>query len=101
MKITNNQLKQMIKEELEKVMMEMEEMSPRDKVLDAMDEIPDAGGSIMGSPGARIREELLLILDAIDDPEELRRLSAIVDERETQDLLSSLGYEDGIDNNRS
>lgn len=101
MKITNNKLRQIIKEELENVMSEMEEMSPRDKVLDAMDEIPDAGGSIIGSPGSRIREELLLILDAIDDPEELRRLSATVDEKATQDLLSSLGYEDGVDNNRS
>ena len=101
MKITNNKLKQIIKEELENVMTEMEEMSPRDKVLDAMDEIPDAGGSIMYSPGSRIKEELIMILDAIDDPEELRRLSAIVDEKATQDLLSSLGYEDGVDNNRS
>ena len=101
MKITNNKLKQIIKEELENVMTEMEEMSPRDKVLDAMDEIPDAGGSIMYSPGSRIKEELIMILDAIDDQEELRRLSAIVDEKATQDLLSSLGYEDGVDNNRS
>lgn len=111
MKITNNELKKIIKEELNNVMMESQvffpgknpnlEMSPREKVDAAMDEIPNAGGSIMGSPGARLKEELLLIADAIDDPEELARLSATVDERAAIDLLSSLGYEDGIDNNRS
>jgi uncharacterized protein YicC (UPF0701 family) len=97
MKITNNKLRQIIKEELEKVMMEMEEISPRDRVLDAMDEIPDAGGSIMHSPGARLKQELEMILDVIDSPEELKRLSAIVQERAAINLLSSLGYEDGMD----
>ena len=95
MKLSNKELKQIIKEELESVMTEMEEMSPRDKVYDAMDEIPDAGGSIMGSPGARLKEELEMILDVIDQPEELIKLSAIVQERAAVNLLSSLGYEDG------
>jgi len=97
MKITNNKLKQIIKEELNNVMREMEEISPRDRVLDAMDEIPDAGGSIMHSPGARLKQELEMILDVIDSPEELKRLSAIVQERAAINLLSSLGYEDGMD----
>jgi len=96
MKITNNKLKQIIKEELESVMTEMEEMLPRDKVYDAMDEIPDDGGSSsMDSPGARLKLELEMILEAIDDKEELRRLSAIVQERAAVNLLSSLGFEDG------
>ena len=95
MKITNNKLKQIIKEELNKVLIEMNEISPRDRVYSAMDEIPDAGGSIMGSPGARLKQELEMILDAIDNPEELRRLSSIVQERAAINLLSSLGYEDG------
>lgn len=95
MKLSNKKLKQIINEELESVMTEMEEVSPRDKVYDAMDEIPDAGGSIMGSPGARLKQELEMILDAIDYPEELMKLSAIVQERAAINLLSSLGYEDG------
>ena len=95
MKLSNKQLKQIIKEELESVMREMEEMPPRDRVYAAMDEIPDAGGSIMGSPGARLKEELEMILDVIDQPEELIKLSAIVQERAAVNLLSSLGYEDG------
>ena len=105
MKITNNELKQIIKEELSNVMMESQvfyprknpslEMSPREKVDAAMDEIPDAGGSIMGSPGARLKQELEMILDAIDDKEELIKLSATVQERAAVNLLSSLGYEDG------
>ena len=99
MKITNSKLKQIIKEELNNVMMEMDEMSPRDKVLDAMDEIPDAGGSIMYSPGSRLKQELEMILDVIDQPEELIKLSAIVQERAAVNLLSSLGYEDGMDKN--
>ena len=99
MKLTNNQLKKIIKEELENIMTEMEEVLPRDRVYNAMDEIPDAGGSIMHSPGARLKEELEMILEVIDDPEELRKLSAIVREEAAVNLLSSLGYEDGIDNN--
>ena len=99
MKITNNRLKKIIKEELENVMTEMEEPSPRDRVYSAMDEVPDAGGSIMHSPGARLKEELIQILEVIDDPEELRRLSAVVEEEAAVNLLSSLGYENGIDNN--
>tara|TARA_Y100000592_G_scaffold29839_1_gene47629 strand:+ start:584 stop:889 length:306 start_codon:yes stop_codon:yes gene_type:complete len=99
MKITNNKLKRIIKEELNKVLTEMDEMSPRDRVYSAMDELPDAGGSIMGSPGARLKQELEMILDVIDQPEELIRLSAIVQERAAINLLSSLGYEDGMDQN--
>ena len=96
MKLSNKELKQIIKEELESVMTEMEEMSPRDKVYDAMDEIPhDGGSSSMDSPGARLKEELEMILDVIDQPEELIKLSAIVQERAAVNLLSSLGYEDG------
>ena len=95
MKLSNKQLQQIIKEELESVMTEMEKMSPRDRVYSAMDEIPDAGGSIMGSPGARLKEELEMILDVIDQPEELIKLSAIVQEKAAVNLLSSLGYEDG------
>lgn len=95
MKITKNQLSKIIKEEFENIMTEMEEISPRDRVYNAMDEIPDADGSIMHSPGARIKQELEMILDAIDDPEELRKLSVIVQERAVINLLSSLGYEDG------
>ena len=95
MKLSSKQLQQIIKEELESVMTEMEKMSPRDRVHSAMDEIPDAGGSIMGSPGARLKEELEMILDVIDQPEELIKLSAIVQEKAAVNLLSSLGYEDG------
>lgn len=95
MKLSNKQLQQIIKEELESVMTEMEKMSPRDRVYSAMDEIPYAGGSIMGSPGARLKEELEMILDVIDQPEELIKLSAIVQEKAAVNLLSSLGYEDG------
>ena len=96
MKITNEKLKQIINEELEKVMTEMDEMPPRDKVYGAMDEIPDDGGSSsMDSPGARLKLELEMILDAIDDKEELMKLSAMVQERAAINLLSSLGYEDG------
>ena len=96
MKISNEQLKQIIKEELDSVMTEMDEMLPRDKVYDAMSEIPDDGGSSsMDSPGARLKLELEMILDAIDDKEELIKLSAMVQERAAVNLLSSLGYEDG------
>ena len=100
MKLSNKQLKQIIKEELESVMTEMEEISPRDKVYDAMDEIPhDGGSSSMDSPGARLKQELERILEVIDDKEELIKLSAEVKEEAAVNLLSSLGYEDGMDKN--
>ena len=41
------------------------------------------------------KQELEMILDAIDDKEELIKLSATVQERAAVNLLSSLGYEDG------
>jgi uncharacterized protein YicC (UPF0701 family) len=100
MKITNEKLKEIIKEELEKVMMEMEEPTPMQRIQGAMDQIPNASGSIMGSPGSRLKEELEMILDVIDQPEELTRLSGTVQEEAAISLLSSLGYEDGINNNK-
>ncbi len=99
MKLSNKQLKQIIKEELENVITEMEEITPMQRIQGAMGEIPDAGGSIMGSPGSRLKEELEMILDVIDQPEELKRLSAMVQEEAAISLLSSLGYEDGMNNN--
>ena len=92
MKLSNKQLKQIIKEELENIMTEMEEESPEMMIGREMDELPDAGGSIMGSPGAMARDELMDIADALDDAEYLSQLAKKVQSDEAKRVLEKLGY---------
>ena len=91
MKLSNKQLKQIIKEELEYVMTEMEE-SPEMMIRGEMDELPDAGGSIMGSPGAMARDELMDIANALEDPQYLSQLAKKVQSDEAKRVLEKLGY---------
>jgi len=82
MKITNEQLKQIIKEELELAITEMDSNEVdnlRPELRDEFRELPDAGGTIMGSPGAAAREELIQIADSMDSPEELQKLAQTVE----------------------
>lgn len=92
MKITNKQLRQIIKEELQNIVTEMEEESPEMMVNREIDELPDAGGSIMGSPGAMARDELMDIADALEDPEYLSQLAKKVESDEAKRVLEKLGY---------
>ena len=92
MKLSNKQLKQIIKEELESVMTEMEEESPEMMIRGEMEELPDAGGSIMGTPGATARDELVDIADALEDPGYLSQLAKTVQSDEAKRVLEKLGY---------
>ena len=92
MKLSSKQLQKIIKEQLENIMTEMEEESPGMMVDREMDELPDAGGSIMGSPGAMARDELMDIADALDDAEYLSQLAKKVQSDEAKRVLEKLGY---------
>ena len=54
MKITKQQLKQTIKEEVEKVLQEADEADEGEKVMAAISDVPKAAGSI----AARVRKEV-------------------------------------------
>ncbi len=92
MKLSSKQLQKIIKEELENIMTEMEEESRKMMVDREIDELPDAGGSIMGSPGAVARDELMDIADALEDTEYLSQLAKTVESDEAKRVLEKLGY---------
>ena len=92
MKLTNEKLKRIIKEELERIMTEMEEESPEMMIGREIDELPNAGGSIMGTPGATARDELVDIANALEDPQYLSQLAKTVKSDEAKRVLEKLGY---------
>ena len=82
MKITNEQLKQIIKEELELAITEMDSNEVdnlRPELRDEFRELPNEGGTIMGSPGAAAREELIQIAYSMDSREDLQKLAQTVE----------------------
>ena len=93
MKITNQQLRQMIKEELEYAITEMDSNEVdnlRPELRDEFRELPDAGGSILGSPGAAARDELIEIADSMDSPEDLQRLAQTVQSEAAKRALEAI-----------
>ena len=93
MKITNKQLNQIIKEEIELAITEMDSNDVdnlRPELRDEFRELPDAGGTIMGSPGAAAREELIQIADSMDSPEDLQRLEQTVESEAAKRALEAI-----------
>lgn len=93
MKITNQQLRQIIKEELEATITEMDSNdidNLRPELRDEFRELPDAGGSIAGSPGAAARAELIEIADSMDSPEDLQRLAQTVQSEAAKRALEAI-----------
>jgi hypothetical protein len=93
MKITNQQLRQIIKEELEATITEMDSNdidNLRPELRDEFRELPDAGGSIAGSPGASARDELIEIAGSMDSPEDLQRLAQTVQSEAAKRALEAI-----------
>ena len=93
MKISKERLKQIIKEELEATITEMDSNdidNLRPELRDEFRELPDAGGSIAGSPGAAARDELIQIADSMDSPEDLQRLAQTVDSEAAKRALEAI-----------
>ena len=91
MKITNEQLKQIIKEEFEAAITEMDSNEVdnlRPELRDEFRELPDAGGTM--GPGAATREELIQIADSIDSPEDLQRLAQTVQSEAAKRALEAI-----------
>jgi len=92
MKLTNEKLKQIIKEELESIMTEMEEESAEMMISRELKDLPNAGGSIMGTPGATARDELVDIANSLEDEKYLSQLANTVHSEEAKRVLEKLGY---------
>ena len=93
MKISKERLKQIIKEELEATITEMDSNdidNLRPELRDEFRELPDAGGSILGSPGATARDELIEIADSMDSPEDLQRLAQTVQSEAAKRALEAI-----------
>jgi len=91
MKITNEKLRQIIKEELELAITEMDSNDVdnlRPELRDEFRELPDAGGSM--GPGATARDELIEIAGSMDSPEDLQRLAQTVQSEAAKRALEAI-----------